>query len=35
MIGQKLGQWVIDKRIGQGGMGSVYLAVGRRGSTRQ
>jgi serine/threonine-protein kinase len=26
MIGQRLGNWVIDRQIGQGGMGKVYLA---------
>jgi serine/threonine-protein kinase len=26
MIGARLGNWVIDREIGQGGMGSVYLA---------
>ena len=26
MIGKKLGNWVIDKELGRGGMGRVYLA---------
>jgi serine/threonine-protein kinase len=26
MIGSRLGSWVIDKELGQGGMGTVYLA---------
>jgi hypothetical protein len=37
MIGQQLGRWVIDKRIGQGGMGNVYLAheTGAEGDGRK
>ena len=26
MIGTKLGNWIIDKELGRGGMGQVYLA---------
>jgi len=33
MIGAKLGTWIIDKEIGRGGMGTVYLAHEERNGT--
>jgi serine/threonine-protein kinase len=32
MIGSRLGSWVLDKELGRGGMGRVYLAHGDSGS---
>lgn len=33
MIGARLGSWIIDKEIGRGGMGTVYLAHEERNGT--
>lgn len=33
LIGKRLGNWIIEKELGQGGMGKVYLAHQESGST--
>src|SRR5437660_10907622 len=32
LIGKRLGNWIIDKELGRGGMGQVYLAHQESGS---